>query len=244
MKKVFIYSIILLLIGTLLFINKRRVYNYARNVLISINTNRNSAQKENGDFVWGIDISHHQKSIDWNLLVDKNKPDFIFFKCTEGQTHQDTKYQLYKREADKRGIINGAYHFFSYQSPGRNQAINFIKHSNLKEGDLYPVLDIEYKKNRPSDKKIRKQVKEFCEVIKSKYRVNPIIYCEYDYYNNILKPDFDGYNYWISNLYREPKGEYVFWQYTDRGNVVGIGKIDNNRLNSNKKLSDFILKSK
>ena len=33
--------------------------------------------------IWGLDLSHHQGVIDWDLLA-KQKPNFIFFKATEG----------------------------------------------------------------------------------------------------------------------------------------------------------------
>lgn len=238
-----VIGIIILLFGVVIYTNKRAVYNTARNVLRSMNEKQVSSQKEDLNFVWGIDLSHHQSRIDWDLLVAENKPEFIFLKCSEGKTHQDTKYKDYREEASKRNILTGAYHFFSYQSSGKDQANNFIKHADLKKGDLFPVLDIEYKNNRPSNSKIRKEVKEFCEVIKAKYGVNPIIYCEDDYYTNILKQDFEGYNYWISNLYREPRTEYAFWQYTETGEVKGIGKIDNNRLKQGLNLADFTITS-
>lgn len=241
MKKIIILGVIILLVGVGIYANKKEVYNSGRNVLRSLNEQKVSSKKENSDFVWGIDLSHHQKRIDWDLLVAENKPEFIFFKCSEGKTHQDTKYKEYRKEASSRNILTGAYHFFSYQTSGQDQAENFIKHANLQKGDLYPVLDIEYKTNRPNNAEIRKQVAAFCKRIKEHYGVNPIIYCEDDYYTNILKQDFKGYNYWISNLYREPRSDYVFWQYTERGEVKGIGKIDNNRLKEGLSLEDFRL---
>lgn len=69
--------------------------------------------KEDRDFIWGIDISHHQRSVDWKVLVEKNKPDFIFLKATEGSTHSDTKYSDHLKNSGKFAIPVGAYHFFS-----------------------------------------------------------------------------------------------------------------------------------
>jgi lysozyme len=191
--------------------------------------------------VWGIDISHHQKSINWQVLVQKNKPDFIFFKATEGSTHTDTRYREYVKEAREHGILVGAYHFFSYQSPGAQQAKNFIKNAALRKGDLYPVLDVEFKKNMPSKTWIVNEIEAFCNEIKKEYGVYPIIYCECDYYNKYLKERFKNYNYWISDLYWEPRCNYIFWQYTEAGQVEGIGKIDNNRLNPRKDIHSVIL---
>jgi len=148
MKKIIILGIIVILIGIVLYANKGEVYNAGRNVLRSMNEKKVTSQKDAIGFVWGIDLSHHQQRVDWDLLVAENQPDFIFLKCSEGKTHRDTKYKEYKKEAKKRGIPTGAYHFFSYQTSGKAQAENFIKNADLQKGDLFPVLDIEYKKKK------------------------------------------------------------------------------------------------
>ena len=43
-----------------------------------------------GEF-WGLDVSHHQSTIDWNKLSE-NEPHFVFLKATEGATNRDIKY--------------------------------------------------------------------------------------------------------------------------------------------------------
>jgi len=193
------------------------------------------------DFIWGIDISHHQSSINWDILIEKNKPDFIILKATEGSTHVDSKYSAYLKKSRELGIPVGAYHFFSYQSNGRLQAKNFIENAKLTDGDIYPVLDVEFRKNMQNKAWIKREIKSFCNEIKDKYGVYPIIYCECDYYNKYLRNDFANFNYWISDLYREPRCEYVIWQYTDKGLVHGIGNIDNNRFHRDKDITDFLI---
>lgn len=193
------------------------------------------------DFVWGIDISHHQSSINWDILIEKNKPDFIILKATEGSTHVDSKYSAYLKKSRELAIPVGAYHFFSYQSNGKLQAENFIENAKLTDGDIYPVLDVEFRKNMQDKAWIIREINSFCNEIKDKYGVYPIIYCECDYYNKYLNNDFANFNYWISDLYREPRCEYVIWQYTDKGLVHGIGKIDNNRFHKDKNITDFLL---
>lgn len=193
------------------------------------------------EFQWGIDISHHQSAVNWDVLMEKNRPDFIFLKATEGSTHVDTKYLEYVGKSREHRVLVGAYHFFSYQSSGKTQAENFIKHAKLSEGDIHPVLDVEFRKNMQDESWIKREIKSFCNEIWEEYGVYPIIYCECDYYNRYLKKDFANFNYWISDLYREPRCEYIIWQYTDDGLVHGIGKIDNNRFHKDKDISDFVL---
>src|SRR5690606_28524476 len=89
------------------------------------------------------------------------EPDFIYFKATEGSTHRDTKYSDNRTQAKKHGIVSGAYHFFSYTSPGLLQAMHFIRTAKPKKGDLPPVLDVEWKKPMPSVNAVVREVTNF-----------------------------------------------------------------------------------
>lgn len=74
----------MLLLGALVFTNKGRIYRTAREFLKTNSRKKVDAEIEEGGHIWGIGISHHQKSIDWDMLVNQNRPDFIFMKFTEG----------------------------------------------------------------------------------------------------------------------------------------------------------------
>ena len=86
--------------------------------------------------VWGLDLSKHQRSVNWNTLIGNNRPDFVFLKATEGTLISDPTYSKRKQELNKREILCGAYHFFGHRTDGKEQAENFIKTANLKKGDL------------------------------------------------------------------------------------------------------------
>lgn len=196
-----------------------------------------------GPWVEGLDLSHHQRHIDWDLLTRENKPAFIFFKATEGTTHQDSRYHSHIKEARKRNLLSGAYHFFSYTSPGKSQAKNFINTARIKPGDLHPVLDVEFRRNMPSEYWIISNIAAFCKEIEKEYGVKPIIYCECDYYKNYMQEDFPDYAYWISDMYRTPRCNWILWQYTDKAKIRGIkGSVDKNRVNPEINLLDYILK--
>ena len=220
---------------------KRNLIKTYKEYLGHINNSSFDKNKENGDFIWGIDISHHQRSVDWKVLIEKNKPDFIFLKATEGSTHIDTKYSDHLKKSRQHSIPVGAYHFFSYQSSGKSQAQNFIRNAKLIKGDIYPVLDVEFTKGMKDKSWMIREIQLYCDEIKKEYGVHPIIYCEYDYYIKYLDKDFKDFAYWISDLYQEPKHDYLFWQYTISGLVHGIGRIDNNKLNKKKNLNNFLL---
>ena len=235
MKNIYKYGLLLSFAALLLFANRNKLKHYSKPVY--------RAHINNSEHIWGIDISHHQTKVDWDKLVKHNKPEFIFLKCTEGLSFKDNKYNFYKKEATKREIVVGAYHFFSFKTSGKKQAEYFIKHSNLDKGDLIPVIDVEYpvKGKVPSKSKIAKEINAFSKVIEHKLGVKPIIYTGEHFYNRILKGKFRNHKFWISKMNREPNCNYSFWQYTDRGYVKGIGRVDNNRMKRGENLEKYIL---
>mgnify|MGYP002859789540 CR=1 FL=1 len=87
----------------------------------------------------GIDLSHHNVVSDWN----KVNVGFVYAKATEGKSHRDNKYKSYRRNAMKRGIPFGAYHFLSTNTSARDQFQNFKKVVPKGSTDLIPMLDIE-----------------------------------------------------------------------------------------------------
>lgn len=188
------------------------------------------------DVVFGLDLSHHQRTINWDKVAE-NPPHFIIFKTTEGSTHVDTKYKNHKKEARANDILVGGYHFFSYQSPGKSQAKHFLKHLNIQKGDIIPVLDVEFTKNMKSDEWIKENTIDFIQTIEDELGVKPIIYCEIAYYNRFLKPKYgDELLLWLSDFKRKPKNQFVLWQKTDKYKQLGItGTVDYNIFNGTKK---------
>jgi lysozyme len=193
--------------------------------------------------VWGIDLSHHQGDINWEKLK-KEKPYFIFFKATEGVTHNDRNYREHYNNARKHGIIVGSYHFFSYKSSGKAQAKHFISVARFQKGDLPPVLDVEYRKKMPDHKKVTKEIKDFLVVVLKSTGYKPIIYCDYDFYKQYLKSEIKtDYYLWICDYRRQPTNKWLFWQITDKFKISGIsGYVDFNLFNGNKqKLKNILI---
>ena len=86
-----------------------------------------------GYSIQGIDISHHQGHIDWDLLrnaqINHNPVRFVIIKATEGRSHLDENFNDNFYEARENGFIRGAYHFFSPSVPAREQAEYFARKS-------------------------------------------------------------------------------------------------------------------
>lgn len=187
--------------------------------------------------IHGIDISHHQRNIDWEKIADHDdfKVSFCFLKATEGATFQDTKFRNYWKECKEAGIARGAYHFYHPTRSATEQAKNFIKSVRLSSGDLAPVLDFE--KDLPSANvaTVRKNLTKWLQIVEKYYGVKPIIYTNTFIYTKYIKGHFKGNPLWLADyksgnihsLVKNPN--LMIWQYTEKGRVTGIpGHVDIN----------------
>ena len=93
--------------------------------------------------VRGIDVSHHQKEIDWRKVA-RDDVAFAFIKATEGGDHRDTRFARNWREAQAAGVKVGAYHFFTFCRSGLDQARNFLGALGPETGTLPAALDLEF----------------------------------------------------------------------------------------------------
>jgi lysozyme len=185
--------------------------------------------------VWGIDVSHHQAEINWDLIGEQ-KPHFMFIKASEGTTIQDTRYPQNYTEAKKHGIMVGSYHFFSYKSSGKEQADNFLSVAQHKNGDLLPVLDAEFTKQMPDKNQVSNELTDFTKSIYEKLGHYPIIYCNYKYYSLYLT-DFlkEKCKLWIVDYQNQPSCDWTFWQKTNKFKISGIkGLVDLNLFNGSR----------
>lgn len=194
------------------------------------------AKYPEGYEIHGIDISHHQGNIDWEVLrnngmIGKYPVRFVMIKATEGASNLDSKFKSNFSQAREYGFLRGAYHFWSTTSSGRAQAEYFVKNVALEEGDLPPVLDVERKAKSQNAEDFKKSVLTWLQIVEEHYGVKPIIYTYYKFKTAYLNDSvFDAYPYWIAHYYVdkvEYKGKWKFWQHTDCGRLPGIkGYVD------------------
>lgn len=189
--------------------------------------------------VRGIDVSHYQEEIDWDCLansrIDGEPVSFVFIKATEGKTILDEYFVYNFASARKHGIIRGAYHVFSTKSTPQEQAEFFCNVVELKERDLFPVLDVE-QLGRYTPRQMREGILDWMNIVEKHYGVTPILYTSYSMKKDYLSgPEFDKYPYWIAHYYVEElaySGPWKFWQHTDVGTIGGIkSKVDMNVFN-------------
>lgn len=192
-----------------------------------------------GYSIRGIDISHYQQKIDWEILRNasmNNDPiSFIIIKATEGVSLVDDNFNENFFLSRRNGFIRGAYHFMTPDVPAKRQAEFFLHQVHLEEGDLPPVLDIENKRKWEGKSKaeVQKMAKEWLDIVEKHYGVKPILYTSVSFRRDILDaPEFDQYPFWMAHYYVDTptyQGDWHFWQHTDCGKVDGIkGFVDCN----------------
>ena len=192
-----------------------------------------------GYSIRGIDISHHQGTIDWDKLsksmIGDEAISFVFIKATEGQNFLDENFNDNFYEAREYGLLRGAYHYFKPSVSARKQADYFMKQVHLEPGDLPPVLDIE-EKGDLSVPQLQKAAKTWLDAVEKRYGVPPILYTNYKFKQSYLSAkEFDKYPYWIAHYYVRNltyQGPWKFWQHTDCGKLNGVKeKVDLNIYN-------------
>jgi lysozyme len=189
--------------------------------------------------IHGIDVSKYQQIISWEsvkeMKVKNIQLGFAFIKATEGIENTDPQFKRNWKKSKQAGIIRGAYHFFLATKDGRKQAENFIDEVDLEKGDLPPVVDVEqtYGVNTTI---LKKELKEWLDIVENHYGVKPIIYTNVDFYSRHLGKEFNNYPLWAAHYYQytTPRIDrnWDFWQHSEEGRVNGIlSKVDFNVFN-------------
>ena len=191
--------------------------------------------------IHGIDVSHYQGEIDWEVLRNQGTIDdcpirFVMIKATEGTTNIDENFEDNFFQAREYGFTRGAYHFYSTRTAAADQARFFIQNVKLEKGDLPPVLDVEHKPQNQSREEFKQSVLQWLRIVEKHYGVKPILYTYYKFkVDNLNDSFFDQYPYWIAHYYVdsvEYQGPWKFWQHTDAGSLPGIkGPVDFNIYN-------------
>lgn len=147
----------------------------------------------------GIDISHHNRVRDWS----KVNVGFIYAKATEGKSHRDSKYKSYRRNAMKRKIPFGAYHFLNTKVSAKEQFNNFKSVVPKGSTDLIPMLDVEDVLN---SKRSETQAifGEWIELCHEYYGSYPIVYCSPQFVYHVYlmgTPNISKCPFWVGDIH-------------------------------------------
>lgn len=197
---------------------------------------------------FGIDISHHNGSIDWEK-VSHTPLLFVYIKATEGATHLDKRYLENITGAKNVGYKVGSYHFFRMSSSAHDQFRNFKKNVDREEQDLIPMVDVETS-DRHSARELRDSLNMFIGLVKEYYGVRPMIYATNRSYNELCGGMYPSYYLYIGRYGNNApkirgKGQYTIWQFTETGRIDGIPKpVDKAKFNPHFSIEDIKYKLK
>jgi GH25 family lysozyme M1 (1,4-beta-N-acetylmuramidase) len=193
--------------------------------------------------ILGIDVSHHQGNINWNLVANDGKV-FAFVKATEGFTYNDPNFTTYMNNGTNAGVVMGAYHF---ARPDNNSASDEADHfvsiagNYIGDGFLPPVLDLEDPNSNThldqiyTSSSLTNWVQTWMNRVESLTGIRPIIYLN-SHYANFLQSSLNTYDLWIAKPGTSPTtppndignwNDWLFKQYSWTGHVNGIsGDVD------------------
>lgn len=192
--------------------------------------------------IFGVDVSHYQNTIDWKAVSGAGKK-FAIIKCMyEAQSHRiDECFEFNYRKCGFYGISRGVYIFVGSSSILNPEADAKALLGHLSDRPLeYGIwLDYESEKLRNAGKA---KIKELTEIYLSIFRgagYHVGIYCNKDWYDNVIPFDFkENLDFWIARYPKNDNGVYnpksalkpsykkaVAWQYSSKGKVPGINTL-------------------
>lgn len=177
------------------------------------------------DTVFGIDVSHYQGDIDWNVVA-RQKIFFVYIKATQGDQYFDGYFLRNWVGAAKTGdsgsmIHRGAYHFMTASDSPEKQAQNFLSTVGpLGSQDLPPCVDVEWdftkengnldrdRKGRPADAwanlssdEIVRRISSWLKSVEAATGKKPIIYTNAEWWSERIgsNKSLASYPLWVAD---------------------------------------------
>lgn len=202
----------------------------------------------------GIDISSYQGKPDW-AKVAKSGIKFAILRIHQ-KTGIDSSFEYNYKGCKSNGILIGGYKYSYALTPAQaiDEAEAVIEVLNGRGLDFPVFYDLEW----PNQRKLGKQAIEniavtfLTRIKKAGYKVG--IYCNLDWYNNVLSDTLKKYDCWIARYPASDNGSAqerlrpnvgVGWQYSSKGKVLGIsGNVDMNVFYKDYREEDTVKKTK
>lgn len=186
----------------------------------------------------GIDVSSYQDKPDWKKVA-KSSIKFAILRIHQ-KTGVDSSFEYNYKGCKSNGILVGGYKYSYALTPAQaiDEAEDVIAVLNGRGLDFPVFYDLEW----PNQRKLGKQAVENIAVAfltrmeKAGYKVG--IYCNLDWYNNVLSDTLKQYDCWIARYPASDNGSVherlrpsvgVGWQYSSKATIPGIsGTVDRN----------------
>lgn len=184
--------------------------------------------------IHGIDISHYQGEVFWEIIGENTRMAYVYIKATEGGDRIDKRYENNIRMAHSHGLKVGSYHFYRPKTPQHKQLENFTTQCLRSQQDLIPMIDVETAAGM-ADTAFCDSLFKFLDLVERHYKQKPLIYTGTNFYNRYLLGKLDDYKIMIAQYtdrepYLKDDRDITMWQYTGKGRINGIkGHVDKSR---------------
>jgi GH25 family lysozyme M1 (1,4-beta-N-acetylmuramidase) len=187
----------------------------------------------------GIDVSAWQGNIDWKTVADYGM-DFVMLRITEAGNVIDKYFERNYTECQKYNIPVGVYKY-SYAmtiAEIQNEARKVVEVLNGRKLQFPVWLDLEWNNQRAlGAEQIHKLAEAFEKIITAAgYKFG--VYCNVDWYLNVICSHLKKYDFWIARYPAADNGTLqerlrpgfgVGWQYSSKAKIPGIpGTVDRN----------------
>lgn len=187
----------------------------------------------------GIDVSAWNGNIDWKTVADYGMG-FAILRITEKGNKTDSTFEQNYRGCAQYGIPVGVYKYSYAKSVAQaeQEAESVLKVLNKRKLDFLVFYDLEWSEQRKfGSAAVEKIALAFLEKIQAAgYQGG--IYCNLDWYQNVLTKALKKYDCWIARYPVNDNGTLqerlrpevgVGWQYSSKATIPGIGtKVDRN----------------
>lgn len=187
----------------------------------------------------GIDVSAWQVKIDWKTAADYGMG-FAILRITEAGNVVDSQFENNLAGCNKYNIPVGVYKY-SYAmtiAEIQREARKVVNTLNGRRIQFPVFLDLEYNNQRSlGSESIHKMADAFREIVEAAgYKF--AIYCNVDWYENVICSHLKKYDFWIARYPANDDGWLqerlrpdfgVGWQYSSKAKIPGIsGTVDRN----------------
>ena len=185
----------------------------------------------------GIDVSAHQGKINWDTVAAYGM-DFVLLRITELGNVVDSYFETNFAACNKHKIPVGVYKY-SYAmtiAEIQSEARKVVSTLNGRKIQFPVFLDLEYHNQRTlGAESIHKMADAFRTIIEAAgYKF--AIYCNLDWYMNVICSHLKKYDFWIARYPTNDNGTLqerlrpdvgVGWQYSSKAKIPGIsGNVD------------------
>ena len=192
-----------------------------------------------GNFIYGIDVSHNNGSVNWTKVKLSDPPiSFAYIKATQGVGYKDPTNAINATGAAQAGIKFGYYHFASLNN-NLDVAADATGEANwfdsvlktLPPAQLIPTLDIETNEKQLTTQQVQAWINTFLSQMNSLGHKNVMLYSYKPFLDSNLPANhpFGNLPLWVAQYRNVPSPslphgwtKYSIWQYFDKGKVNGV----------------------